>query len=229
MAALGLEYVGGASATSFIPRAPSVLIDRASVAIEGTVVSVDFEVVTHDDGERQARTHYHLQVSDSLLGGVTSGELRLALPGGPIGDLWVDVSGVPRIEVGDTLLVLGTRKPDDTVRLTGWTQMIFIQRDGAAGPIAVDSEDNAVGGLDCGKAAWVVLPLSDAPSAIYDGPAMSPEEAVSLPGGPVFVDGDPADWAMGWDDLVASYRACVEASANAGVVLAGRADQEVLP
>ena len=208
---------GGARATTIVSQSPAEQIGRASVAVEATVASVSYGVV-QADGEELPLTYYLLDLHDILLGDVASGQLRLVVPGGFIGDQAVEVVSAPVLTAGDRILALGNRLGEDII-LTGWTQTLFIQRD-LADPYAVDSEAHLIAGFGCDEAPWVALPLSDAPSAVYDGVAMTEDEAVSVPGGPVFV-AEPERWGMRWTDVVSTYRACILASANPGEQLAG--------
>jgi len=217
-------HVGEANATTFESEPPSKQLDRASVVVEGAVKSIRYEIVDAD-GEDFPVTWYLLDISETLLGEVTSGEIFLGVPGGPHGESWVHITDAPELDIGEHVLVVGTKSRDNAVRLTGWTQSLFVQRD-VGTKIARDSAADAVGGLTCGEAPWVVLPLSDAPSTLFDGASMTLAEAQSMQEGPIFVE-NPDEDAMTWSALLDTHRTCIASSPNAGVILPGYVEGEV--
>ena len=208
-----------AQATSVVIEPPSDQLSRASIAVEAVVVARQFDMVD-DNEEPFPVTYYDLGIRQTHLGRVVSGRIRLVLPGGPLGDgRWVDVDA-PLLEPGEHVFLIGTHNDDRIIHLTGFTQSLFIRGGDADRPLALSANRDPVGGLDCQTSPWLVRPLDQAPSTLFDGVAMTPEEALSFNHGPVFVE-TPAEWGVDWTALIETFRGCIATSPNPGTVLGG--------
>jgi len=224
--ALALSWMSvTAQAGTMRPEAPRALLEQASIVVEATVVRTENHVIEVDD-ERLPVTYHTLTVTSALLGDVTSGQIQVVLPGGPIDGFWVDDEDTPRLTVDAEVLIAGTRissKPDTLVGLTGWDQLAFVKAVDHNREIAVDTHGNPVADVTCDGGAWLILPLNQAPSLLFDGVVMTAEEAMSAQHGPLFV-ADPLAWGMLWGDLVGAVTQCIGEVGNRGTTLPGFID-----
>jgi hypothetical protein len=107
MALVGLALPGGARALSFVMTTDETLLEQAEIVSTGRIKGTS----PHDAANRETR--YLLQIDRTLKGKLDGGIVELALPGGdPAAAFGVRVNGVPRLAVGDRVLVFAVPRPD---------------------------------------------------------------------------------------------------------------------
>lgn len=121
-----LPLVALAHATTWVPLAIDEMLDRAELVFLGTVATVRVE-----ERAGEPWTVVGFRVEEGFLGVEEDAELELAFYGGsPPSGPSVTVSGMPRFETGERLLVLAY-EADYYSPIVGFSQGLWRERGGA--------------------------------------------------------------------------------------------------
>ena len=107
---LGLSLFAGspAGATTVEPPDFSKLVARASSVFRGEVVGLRSELVTRG-AERAIFAHVTFRITDVIRGASLPAEVTLEFLGGTVGDLSLEVAGMPTFELGAREIVFVER------------------------------------------------------------------------------------------------------------------------
>jgi len=164
--------------------------DKGEIALEADI-SGKVEDVIVSDGEKLAITYFELSNVDA--GTDKAGEgVRLLLPGGHLGDLWVEAAETPRVGVGDHVVLVGTIDSGGVLRLASFGNSVFHRATDVSGSSVV---------TDPRGDPFIAFPCDGRPTRAGETNAVS-EDGSSKP---TQVSAPPL---VGWDDFVATIRAC---------------------
>lgn len=106
LGALGVLSGSPLAATSYVMVSDEALVDRASLAVVGRIVSVDRSVLLPNGGGSSLATEYRVEVEESLKGEAPAGALRVHVPGGRRADgMALRIYGAPRFHQGERALL----------------------------------------------------------------------------------------------------------------------------
>ena len=96
---LALAASSMATATSIRPPSFSQLVEQSGSVVRATVQSVRPYEDSYE-GERIVRTEVTLNVLESIVGEVATGELKIRMLGGEVAGLRLEVGAMPKFELG---------------------------------------------------------------------------------------------------------------------------------
>jgi len=118
LAAVGFA-VGPATATSILPPTFEQLVDLSGRVVRATVLEVRPYTDSHE-GEKLVRTEITLDVHESWAGSVPVGELKIRHLGGEVEGLSMQVSSMPRYEVGQEMVLFLHARDGFICPTVGW-------------------------------------------------------------------------------------------------------------
>ncbi|HVG07134.1 MAG TPA: hypothetical protein VNM67_05470 [Thermoanaerobaculia bacterium] len=151
--ALALAVPWQARATTLVTLDLEQLADRAELVFTGTAVSSEVALTPED---QFPFTFVTFRVESTLKGRAEGKELTLRFAGGPVGEDWVEVVGMPEFAIGEEYLLFVSGNGVNLSPVLGWHQgRLRVARDPESGrKVLVDEAGAPVLGIERGR--WVL-------------------------------------------------------------------------
>lgn len=236
-ALLLLQFPDSAQAGSYVPLTVEDAVETIDVVAEGVVTDGYYDVVLLTDGTPVPVTKYRVEVTRPFTGTDAGGFVDVVFPGGwSASGRFVHVDDVPKIEMGELVLVTGTRTSAnrDSVALFDWERGLLRLRQAQEGAwLTSNAQGTFITGFDPWATRRLVAPAECAADGIdTDGPGEISDEAeierqyeldrLGFGAPSVGIEVAPEVLALPWDEAVSSW---VEMLRIAGLPMESNADE----
>ncbi len=236
-ALLLLQFSASAQAGSYVPLTVEDAVGTIDVVAEGVVTDGYYDVVLLTDGTPVPVTKYRVEVTQPFTG-IDAGEfVDVVFPGGwSASGRFVHVDDVPKIEMGELVLVTGTRTSvnRDAVALFDWDRGLLRLRQAQEGAwLTSNAQGTFITGFDSWATRRLVAPAECAADGVdTDGLGETSDEAelerqyeldrLGFGAPAVGIEVAPEVLALPWDEAVSSW---VEMLRIAGLPMESKADE----